>query len=308
MATIYDTLVLAKLETTKGTDAAPVPASNAVRVLNRPWPKVDGKPIDRQAVKQTMGNLPHLINPDASMTCELQVELKGSGTAGTAPEYAPMIQAARTSETINAGVSAVYQPTSAAASEKSATVYVYADGLLWKFIGAVADVKIDGAIGQVATATVTISAPYAAPTAAAVPTGAVFPSDNVQPLVFSSASVVTQGGAINVGSFSLSFGNDVQERVLTGEHAFEVANRAPEFTVNRKSVSTASEWDALMNATAATLQVTLGSIAGNIVQIDASNALRKSIGYGEQGAAIMQDVAFGLYETASDDQFTVTIK
>lgn len=303
MATINDIVVLAAVEATKGVDAAPTGA-NAIRVTNRPWPKVDGKPIDRAVVKQTLGNLPHLMNPNASVQVEITCELKGSGTAGTAPEYDPLLQACRLVRTAGAG-SVAYNPSSAAASERSATVYIYADGLLWKLVGAVGDAKLNAQIGQVPTITFTLSAPYAAPAASALPTGLVY--DATAPEVVSSAATFTvAGGAVNAGSFDLSLGNNVEELTQVGRHEFVVTNRAPEITTNRRSVGTAAEWNALMNAMDAAIHFQNGATAGNTVTIDAPAARRKTIGYGEQGLDVMQDVAFGLYEATSDDQFTVT--
>jgi len=305
MATIYDILVLAKAETTKGTDAVPTAATDAVRVVNRPWPKIDGKPIDRQVVKQTMGNMPHLINPDASMTVELQCELRGSGAAGTAPEIAPLLKACRLAETVNAGTDVTYQPASA--TEGSATVYIYADGLVWKFVGAVGDAKIDAQIGQAATITFTLSAPYQAPATATIPTGAAY--DATQPLVFSSADVTTEGGvSIRVGQLALNMGNDVQEHTRVGYHQFVVANRNPELTLNKHAVGPTADWNNLMAAQQVALHAQLGSTAGNIVTLDAPKAVRKSLGYGEEAEAITMDATYGLYEQASDDQFTVVFK
>jgi len=303
MATIYDILLLAKTETTKGTDAAPSPAADAVRILNRPWPQVDGKPIDRSVVKRTMGNLPHLINPDASIQLEIQCELKGSGAAGTPPEIAPLLKACRLVETVTAGTRVVYHP--ATATEHSATIYLYADGLLWRLVGAVGTAKIECQIGQPAKVTFTMSAPYQAPTAAAIPAGATY--DATQPVVFSSADIVTEAGtSIRVGQLTLDLGNDVQEHVRIGYHQFVVANRNPELTLNKHSVSTAAEWTALMGAQSVAMHAQIGATAGNIVQLDAPNAVRKSVGYGEEAEAITQDVTFGLYESTSDDQFTIT--
>jgi len=303
MATIYDVLLLAKTETTKGVDAAPTPAADAIRILNRPWPSVDGKPIDREVVKQTMGRLPHLMNPDASVQLEIQCELKGSGAAGTPPEIAPLLKACRLVEVVNAGVDVQYHP--ATATEHSATIYLYADGLLWKLLGAVGTAKVEAQIGQPVKITFTMQAPYTAPVAAAVPAGASY--DATQPVVFSSADVFTEGGAsVRVGQFALDFGNDIQEHVRIGYHQFVVANRAPELTLNKHSVSTTADWTALMSAQQVALSAQVGNTAGNIVKVDAPKAVRKSLGYGEEAEAITLDATFGLYETTSDDQFTIT--
>jgi len=180
MATIFDRLVLAKIESTKGTDPTPAPATDAVRVRSVTVAKAQDN-LDRAVVKQSMGMLPHLVGKE-SMTCTLEVELRGSGAAGTAPEWGPLLQACRTTETIVPATSVTYAPSTA--TEKSCTIYVYKDGLLWKFIGAVGTVSISNDTGQIGIATFTMSAPYLAPTAVADPAGAVY--DNVQPIVTSS--------------------------------------------------------------------------------------------------------------------------
>ena len=61
------------------------------------------------------------------------VELKGSGTPGTAPDFGPLLLACGWSETIDPGVSVIYKPASL--SIPSVTIWYYADGLLYKGVG-----------------------------------------------------------------------------------------------------------------------------------------------------------------------------
>lgn len=303
MATIFDQLVLAKLEVTKGTDSVPAAANDAVRVRSVKITKNQTE-ISRDVVKATMGQLAHLVGKE-TVQAEIVVELKGSGTAGTAPETSPLFQACRLAETISAGTSVSYKPSTAAASEKSASIYVYQDGLLWKLIGAVGTAKVDATIDGIITVTFTMQAAYTAPTTTAMAAGAVF--DSAQPLVMNSADVISDGAAIKVGKFGLDLGNDVQNHYTTGQNVFIVANRNPSMTFTKDSVSTVAEWSALSAGTTASLSAAFGATAGNICTITAPVGKRRSVAIGERAERHTLDVTYGLYESTSDDQFTIAL-
>ena len=303
MATIFEQLVLAKLEVTKGTDPVPTPAADAVRVKSIKVTKNTGE-IARPVVKGTMGNLAHLIGKE-TVAAEIVLEMRGSGAAGTAPEASPLFQACRLSETVVASTSVTYAPSSSTATEKSATIYVYQDGLLWKLIGAVGNCKIDASIDGVLTATFSVQAAYTAPTAVGVASGAVF--DSSQPIVMSNASVVTDGATIKVGKFDLDLGNDVQHHYTTGLNEFTVANRNPSVSFTKDSISTVAEWTALAAGTSAALSALVSGGAGNIVTITAPAGKRKSVSLGERAERHTLDVAYALYETSSDNQFSIAL-
>lgn len=303
MATIFDQLVLAKLETTKGTDPTPTASADAVRVRSVKITKNTGE-IARTVNKATMGNLPHLIGKE-SVQAEIVVELKGSGTAGTAPEISPLLQACRLAETIVSSTSVSYAPSSASASEKSATIYVYQDGLLWKMLGAVGTAKVDATIDGVSTVTFTMQSAYTAPTTTTMASGAVF--DSSQPLVMSSADVVSDGSTVKVGKFGLDLGNDVQNHYTTGQNAYIVSNRNPSVTFTKDSISTVAEWTALAAGTSASLSAAFGATAGNICTVTAPVGKRKSVAIGERAERHTLDVTYGLYESGSDDQFTIAL-
>jgi len=300
MATIYDRLLLVKTETTKGTDAVPTPAANAIRCVSFNFTKTQNN-IDRAVVKQSMGNLPHLIDPDSSWTVEVVVDLKGSGTAGTAPEFGPLFLACRMLETVSAGTAVAYNPSTVI--EKSITIYGYKEGQLFKATGAVGNCAITNDRGAPAQATFTLQAAYIAPAVAAVPAGAVF--DATAPVVASSSDAVSDGTTIRTTSFGIDFGNDVQEHRTTSNHEFVVANRAPTLTFTKDSIGTASEWTALAAGTAASISSTTGATAGNILAITAANGKRTSVAHGERAERDTLDVAYNLFETATDDQFEV---
>jgi len=304
MASKFDRLLLAKTETAKGTDAAPTTA-DAVQVLSAEVKPVT-EMIDRNIVKPTMGMAKH-AQGKSSMEFVIRAELKGSGTAGVAPETSPLMQACYLTETVDpvAGT-VVYKPTTRNA--KACTIYLYKDGMLWKGVGCIGTAKINLNIAEAVVAEFTMRCLYTAPVVAAVPANPSF--DPTQPLVVSNADVVTVDGVpVRTSSFALDLGNKLAEHYTTSYHEFTVADRTPVFSITQDSVSTAAEWNALKNGDTAVFDVTIGNVPGNILNIHAANAVRESVDYAEREEKDTLNVNYRAYEvtTAGDDQFTITL-
>lgn len=300
MANRYDQLLLAKMEVTKGTDSVPVVATDAIRIESAELGlTVDG--IERNVVKATMGQLPHLPGKK-DLTLAITLELRGSGAAGTAPDLGVLLRACALAETVSASVSVAYDPSSDIANEETISMYWYEDGLLWKFLGTVGDASLPYEMNGKTMMTFTMQAAYTAPTTTAKPSSEVY--QTTPPVVASSADVFSEGGVINVGSYELAFGNTINENFKTGIHEFSVADRAPTLTLNKNSVSTIADWTALVAGTDVALSSVIDGGAGNKVTISAPIARRKTITGELEDHRHLRSVEYGLYEdSAGDDQF-----
>jgi len=297
---IFDRLVLTKVEAVSGTDAVPAPATDAIRVKTaKITPNVEA--IDRAVLKNTMGNLPHMIGKKTA-TAEIEVELKGSGAAGTAPEMAPLLKACGLVETVNAGVDVSYQPSTTAS--ETCTIYVYMDGKLWKLFGGKGKMTFETTIGQITTVKFTMMALYTPPTVVALPAGAVYQSS--QPIIANNVDVATEDlGAIKVATVSFDDGNDLQEHYVIGEHSFQIANRQPTASLTKDSVSSTAEWDGLASGLDAAISFTFGAV-GNQFVADFPVARKESMGYAERAERDTLETSYRLYESAGDDQYTFT--
>jgi len=302
MATIYEKAFLAKLETTKGTDSVPVAGSDGVRIEKGFAPTPAAEKIPYDPVKATMGALKSLTGRK-TLAIEAPVLVRGSGVAGTAPEVSALLQACGLVETVSAGVSVTYNPTSTAASLKSVSTYSYIDGVLMKGLGAVANASFACTINQPIAANFTVQAGFdTAPTT----TAAVNPTfDTIQPIVMTSADVVSDGTTINVGSFTLDFGNEFGDHYTTGQNEYSVANRKPTITISKDSVSTVADWNALRDGTEFSISATFGATAGNIMTLTASKAVPTSNSLAERNERHTKEIVFELLETSGDDQFSV---
>lgn len=125
--------LLAKIETTYGTDATPVGASDAVLVSDLKMRPMDMKTVDRALIRPFLGSSEQMPTQIYN-GCEFSVELAGSGTAGTAPAIGPLLRGCGFAETITAGVKVEYLPIST--GFESLTIYMNLDGVLHKGLGA----------------------------------------------------------------------------------------------------------------------------------------------------------------------------
>lgn len=297
---IFDRLVLTKIEAVSGVDSVPTPALNSIRVRTANiTPNVEA--IDRTVLKNTMGNLPHMIGKKTA-TVELEVELKGSGVAGTPPEMAPLLKACGLVESVVVGTSVSYQPSTTAS--ETATIYIFKDGMLWKLIGGKGKVVFDTTIGQITIMKFSMQALYTPPVVTALPVGAAYQAS--QPIIADNVDVILEGGiGIKVATVGFDDGNDIQEHYVIGEHSFQIANRQPTAKLTKDSVSTAVDWDSLAAGLDAAISIDFGAV-GNKFLANFPVARKDGIGYSERAERDTLDVSYRLYENFGDDQYKFT--
>lgn len=131
---IRNTAIAAALEGTYGTDAVPTGAANAVLVSNVTVNPLVAQNVDRDLLRPWLGGSEQLVGT-AYKEISFDVELAGSGTAGTAPAFADLLKACGLDETITASTRVDYVPVSSGFD--SVTIYVADAGdALHKLLGA----------------------------------------------------------------------------------------------------------------------------------------------------------------------------
>ena len=117
--------LLLKIETTYGVDANPSAGANAIEIRNVTFTPMQNKNVDQNIDMPYMGAQVQL---PVGTECKLQfdVAVTGSGTAGVAPAYGPLLRTAGRSETINA---AAVTGTAQAGSANSMTLAVGASAV-----------------------------------------------------------------------------------------------------------------------------------------------------------------------------------
>jgi hypothetical protein len=122
---ISNEVILAKTESSYGVDPTPVVASNSILVRNANLTLEGLRMNERGAVRASLGELQRVYG-GALARITFEVEVKGSGAAGTAPEIGPLLEACGMDETIVGATSVTYQPVSSA--HESVTIYYFEGG------------------------------------------------------------------------------------------------------------------------------------------------------------------------------------
>jgi hypothetical protein len=148
---IRNTAVLAKIETTRGTDAAPTGAANALLVQNMTINPLNATNIDRALLRAFYGASEQLPGT-AYVNVDFEVEFQSSGsmTAPTIPAWDSILQACMWKAGVGtAGQRVEYDPLADYTQRKYVTIYYYDDGVLHKLLGAQGTFSISAMVGEI---------------------------------------------------------------------------------------------------------------------------------------------------------------
>lgn len=149
---IRKTVILAKIETTSGVDAAPVNTTNALQVADLSITPLDAQNVDFNYVRAFFGDSGAAVG-SASIKCSFTVMLAGSGTAATAPAWGALLQGCANGETLGLLTPNRVEYLPVTDLLKNLTIYWYDDGVLHKLLGCFGNVKLSAKSGEVAKLT-----------------------------------------------------------------------------------------------------------------------------------------------------------
>lgn len=143
---IRNTVILVKLATVAGADAAPTGAAdNAVLVSEMSITPLDLEKIANPAMKGFFGASADLMGA-ASVKIDITVSLAGSGAAATPPAWGKLNMGCAMAEgVLTAPARVEYTPVSTGL--KDATIYYYDDGVLHKAIGSMGNMSLSAKKG-----------------------------------------------------------------------------------------------------------------------------------------------------------------
>ncbi len=300
--------VLLKLETVYGTDAVPTALANAMQVRNVTVTPIEGEEVSRDLM------LPYLGNSGVALAgtygkIDFEVEIAGSGTAGTAPAYGPLLRACGLAETITAGTSVVYNPISGAF--ESASMYWNADGVNHVLLGMRGNVTLSFEPKKIPVFKFSMMGLLGAWTDLAVPAATL--TGFKKPLVVSKANTPTytiHGIASPGESLSIDLGQKVEPRFLIGWESIEISDRSASGTavVEAKSLGSVNWFDKAMQRTRGALQLIHGVTAGNIVQIDAPAVEIGKPSQGNSQGIVNYSLPLAFCPVTGGDELTITVK
>ncbi len=300
-------IVAAKIETTYGTDASPS-GSNAILVRNLTLTPQESDFADRNLIRPYLGRSQQ-IPAGIRAVLEFEVEIAGSGAAGTAPGWGALMRSCGFSETISASTSVTYAPIST--SFESTTVYFNVDGVLHKLTGCRGTMSLSLQVKQLPTFKFTLTGIYntVTDTAALTPSYTIFQTPlpvtnvNTTPFTLHGYSAVMSELSIDLSA------NIVHRTLVGGSEQVLFTDRQPQgsITVEATTVAAKDWWTLAKNSTTGALSLTHGTVAGNKVTIAAPNVQLTKPTYTDLDGVQMLQMGMNLIPGSSgNDELTIT--
>jgi hypothetical protein len=310
MALTRKKFLIAKIESSYGVDPSPVGGSDAIQVTNLEVAPIESDNVQAAAFQGFIGNSTRgtlVANKRVSVTFD--VELAGSGTAGTAPAFGPLLKSCGLSETTVAATSVTYAGVSS--SFDSATLYCFYDGTRHKITGARGTVSFNFSAGQFATASFNMIGIYNAPDGTAL-SGTFTVANQAAAIEVNDTNMTTATfhgvtGA-RIESFDLALNNEVIYKETASNKEVIITNRAPGGTavIEAPAVGTTDYFAKAAAVTTGATTLVLGGTAGNIITLGAAQTDITGVSYGDTNGVISLSMPYlALPTTAGNDEISL---
>ncbi|MEI9885909.1 MAG: phage tail tube protein [Rhizomicrobium sp.] len=302
-------IILGMLESAYATD--PVPdATNAMLVSNLNLAPMVASDQPRNRAFANFGSSASKL-AQLNRTLSFSVEMAGSGAAGTAPLYGPLLRACGLAETITASTKTAYAPISAA--WESAVLKHNRDALMHGLLGSRGSLSWKMQRGQLPTLDFSMTGLFGPVTDVAmadvISTLANF-VDSVEVNKVNTATCTLHGYAVVLESLSIDLGNKVGFRDRPNAASVDITDRAVVGNISFEATTVAAkDWVSIAKAnTLGALQVIHGTTAGNIVQLDAPKVQIGVPAYNDVDGVLHLSAPLMLRRNLGDDEVTYTVK
>jgi hypothetical protein len=312
-----NTLVLAKLETTLGTDAVPTGAADAILAIDPAVPSYTFNNIDRNIQRGFLGASEQLVGV-ATVQLEFGFELVGSGTAGTAPAWGKLLQACGMAQVVTAGSHVSYNPVST--GFQGVTIYYFADGALHSALGCMGTAQLTLDDNGIPLARVTYTGIYGGVTVVSNPTPTLTAWQTPQVVSTENSGLVTLGGTLTAGAItggtgicsrglSIDLGNSVNYTSMLGPcSGTDIADRAStgSMVLDLTAAEEAAAYTAVKANTTTSIGLSHGTTAGRRVSLFAPRAQRINPAHQDVDGRLLMGFDLRLIPVTGNDEVIVT--
>nr|WP_298099777.1 hypothetical protein [uncultured Shinella sp.] len=299
--------ILHKIEATYGVDATPV-AANALVGTNVTFTPMEGQEVARDLLLPYLGNQ-GIILAGIYGRLEFDIEIAGSGAAGTPPAYGSILRVAGMTETITAATSVEYEFIDD--EVESGSIYFVMDKVRHILLGGQANITLNFAplaiprfrvtyVGLFGTISDVVSMP------------AVTMDDWQTPLTVSKANTVMSLHAWPsiAESLSIDFGNVLTPRFLIGDERVLISDRSSTGTavVEAKSLATIDWFARAISRERGALSLVHGKTAGNIVEVTAPAVEIGRVTQGQTNNILNYSLPLSICPTDGLDELKLTIR
>lgn len=262
----------------------------------------------RSPVRASLSPYPSV--PGARMAkMSFDVELVGTASPGDTIHFSDILRACGVDETLAGGISATYAPASD--SIPSVTLAMYLDGKIYKMWGARGTVKLVLDAGKPGVFSFEFTGADFSETDGNLLSGTSL--NTVVPPIFADASLTIDSYAATLSKVEFDFANittlrkdansasDHKSAVITGKEST--------LTLDPENVLVATE-DFMGNwrsGTQMAFTTTIGSVAGNIIEITAPKVQYQGVGMADRDGQATLDINALLAADAGDDEWQIQI-
>lgn len=300
-----NSIILAKSETTYGTDPSPG-GTDAVRVANLSVTPAELRTVDRAYLRSHLGASPQLV-VGQSVALSFDVELAGSGEAARPPGYASLLKACGMNETVTSGNNAnvAYKPVSS--DFGSVTIHYHADGTRQVITGARGNVSLSMTPGAVPTLSFSLTGKYAKATDVADPTANYTKFKAPLPVNQANSTFTLDDLSAVVHEFSLDLGNQLTHSDLVGADEVMITGREAtgSVVINLPTVASADFTDKARLGSTVALAFSLGSTAGARVKVTAPKVQLTAPAHGDADGVRTLSLGLRLVPSAGNDELVL---
>lgn len=302
-------VLLAKIETSYGVDAAPTGGADAILAQNVSIRPMEGQDVSRELVTPWFGAQP-TIAAELHASLSFEVELSPSGTPGTAPAWGKLLRGCGVAQDVDGGTVA-YTPVSTAF--ESLTFHFFQDDTRYRMLGSRGTASFVIRAGGIPKIQFTFLGLYEPVTDAAPPAAVL--TDWADPQIASSANtpVFTLGAVpLVLREFEMVLGVVPELRDLIGANGRRVMitdkQESLRATVEAVSMSVFDPFDRARTGTPFPLALTHGVGAGRVASLAVPRAqMQRPDGVAPQQGVVEWPLRMVPQAEAGDDQWTLTL-
>lgn len=306
------TVILAKRETTYGTDPAIAPSVDGILVYDVDI-DIKGEKLERPVLRDTLSPMPHVIGmKECSLTFKAELKGIGATTSIGTFELDDLLSGCGFDTGVYTGTTTVYSLKSSESDLKSVSFIVNLDGNMHKILGARGSVKFNlqaGRYGECEFSFMGLFNPVASGTLYDL--SAI---SNVKPPIVYNSSFQIAGFSPVCSAAEIDIGNDIVRRdslnATYGVSGFRLTGRTPKLSWDMDAVAESSNgtWADWEGSVVDTFGIQIGSNATNIIKMSGYFEYDQNK-YGDQDGVRKYDCVASLVSSdvnSQDNELTIT--
>tara|TARA_R110002020_G_scaffold34066_34_gene103957 strand:- start:6355 stop:7281 length:927 start_codon:yes stop_codon:yes gene_type:complete len=299
--------LLAKIETTYGTDATPTGVANAMQILDVSFTPLEGQEESRELIRPYMGHQGVILTGIHQMI-EFGVEIAGAGAAGDVPGYGALLRACGFAETVTVSTDVVYEPISE--DFEAATLYYLLDGVRHIMLGCRGNVTMDFTSRKIPRFRFRITGLLGTVSDQALPATTYTGFATPVPVSKANTTFSLHGYAGATESVSFDLGNQVEPRLVINHESIQITDRlATGSAVMEATLLATKNWQAIaLGHTDGALALAHGTAAGNIVEIDSAVVQIGRYSESTSQGILHNTLPMMLKPGSGDDDLIITVK